>query len=68
MKAYSDTRAKVHEETSNDPWGPSGTQMNELVQLTYNQCAPSIHITSKLGVIIVVEIISLKSWKCWTSD
>ncbi|TIA91921.1 hypothetical protein E3P99_00838 [Wallemia hederae] len=30
-------KAKVREATSNDPWGPSGTQMNELAQLTYNQ-------------------------------
>ena len=38
-KGYSDTQAKVREATSNDPWGPSGTQMNELAQLTYNQYA-----------------------------
>ncbi|KAG2002340.1 hypothetical protein CC2G_004538 [Coprinopsis cinerea AmutBmut pab1-1] len=36
-KGYSDTQAKVREATSNDPWGPSGTQMNEIAQLTYNQ-------------------------------
>lgn len=36
-KGYSDTQAKVRDSTSNDPWGPSGTQMNELAQLTYNQ-------------------------------
>ena len=29
--------AKVREATSNDPWGPSGTQMNEIAQMTYNQ-------------------------------
>lgn len=37
-KGYSDTQAKVRDATSNDPWGPSGTQMNEIAQLTYNQC------------------------------
>ena len=37
-KGYSDVQAKVREATSNDPWGPSGTQMNELAQLSYNQC------------------------------
>ncbi|KAI0808218.1 hypothetical protein C8Q74DRAFT_1231949 [Fomes fomentarius] len=36
-KGYSDVQAKVRESTSNDPWGPSGTQMNELAQLSYNQ-------------------------------
>lgn len=40
-KGYSDTQAKVREATSNDPWGPSGTQMNELAQMTYNQCINS---------------------------
>lgn len=36
-KGYSDVQSKVREATSNDPWGPSGTQMNELAQLSYNQ-------------------------------
>lgn len=30
-------QTKVREATSNDAWGPSGTQMNEIAQLTYNQ-------------------------------
>ncbi|ORY35534.1 hypothetical protein BCR39DRAFT_510486 [Naematelia encephala] len=36
-KGYTDTQSKVRDATSNDPWGPSGTQMNEVAQLTYNQ-------------------------------
>ncbi|KAF7348455.1 ENTH domain-containing protein [Mycena venus] len=36
-RRYSDTQAKVRDATSNDPWGPSGTQMNEIAQMTYNQ-------------------------------
>ncbi|ORX38485.1 hypothetical protein BD324DRAFT_577472 [Kockovaella imperatae] len=36
-KGYTDTQSKVREATSNDAWGPSGTQMNEIAQLTYNQ-------------------------------
>ncbi|KAH7886750.1 hypothetical protein F5I97DRAFT_1807100 [Phlebopus sp. FC_14] len=36
-KGYSETQAKVRNATSNDPWGPSGTQMNEIAQLSYNQ-------------------------------
>ena len=46
-KGYSDTQAKVRDATSNDPWGPSGTQMNEIAQLTYNQlrvCGVSLGI------------------------
>lgn len=34
-------QTKVREATSNDPWGPSGTQMNEIAQLTYNQSVSS---------------------------
>ncbi|KAF9161854.1 hypothetical protein DFQ27_008283 [Actinomortierella ambigua] len=36
-KGYTEWQAKVREATSNDPWGPSGTQMNELAQATYHQ-------------------------------
>ncbi|KZV65737.1 ENTH-domain-containing protein [Peniophora sp. CONT] len=36
-KGYSDVQAKVREATSNDAWGPSGTQMNEIAQMSYNQ-------------------------------
>jgi len=36
-KGYSDVQAKARDATSNDPWGPSGTQMNEIAQMTYNQ-------------------------------
>ncbi|KZT33123.1 ENTH-domain-containing protein [Sistotremastrum suecicum HHB10207 ss-3] len=36
-KGYSDVQAKVRDATSNDPWGPSGAQMNEIAQMTYNQ-------------------------------
>lgn len=37
LKGYTDTQIKVREATSNDPWGPSGAQMAELAQLSYNQ-------------------------------
>ncbi|KFG80143.1 Epsin-like protein ent1/2 [Metarhizium anisopliae] len=35
-KGYSSTQVKVREATSNDPWGPTGTQMSEIAQLTFN--------------------------------
>lgn len=42
-------QTKVRDATSNDAWGPSGTQMNEIAQLTYNQCVTSLpFITSWL--------------------
>ncbi|KAF7336039.1 USP domain-containing protein [Mycena sanguinolenta] len=36
-KGYLDAQAKVYDATSNDPGKPSGTQMNEIAQMTYNQ-------------------------------
>jgi len=36
-KGYSDIQAKVRNATSNDPWGPSGTLMDEIARATYNQ-------------------------------
>ncbi|KAK0707413.1 ENTH domain-containing protein [Lasiosphaeris hirsuta] len=35
-KGYSTVQVKVREATSNDPWGPTGTQMSEIAQLTFN--------------------------------
>jgi epsin len=32
-------QVKVREATSNDPWGPSSTQMSEIADLTYNVVA-----------------------------
>ncbi|KAL0091807.1 hypothetical protein J3Q64DRAFT_1725395 [Phycomyces blakesleeanus] len=36
-KGFSDVQIRVREATSNDSWGPSGTLMNEIAQMTYNQ-------------------------------
>jgi len=36
---YTDAQVKVREATSNDPWGPSSTQMSEIADLTYNMIA-----------------------------
>jgi len=36
---YTDAQVKVRESTSNDPWGPSSTQMSEIADLTYNMVA-----------------------------
>jgi hypothetical protein len=65
-KGYSDVQAKVREATSNDPWGPSGTQMNEIAQMSYNQCviscfALSRHAHSASGMT------SWRLWRCLTS-
>lgn len=32
---YSDTEAKVREATSDDPWGPSGSLMQEIARASY---------------------------------
>jgi len=36
---YTDAQVKVRAATSNDPWGPSSTQMSEIADLTYNVIA-----------------------------
>lgn len=36
-KGFSDIQIKVREATSNDTWGPSGSLMNEIAQLTFNE-------------------------------
>ncbi|KAL7669323.1 hypothetical protein ACOME3_009985 [Neoechinorhynchus agilis] len=36
---YSDAARKVREATSNDPWGPSTTLMQNIAELTYNMVA-----------------------------
>ncbi|KAI9019824.1 hypothetical protein DFJ74DRAFT_674531 [Hyaloraphidium curvatum] len=36
VKGYTDVQVKVREATSNDPWGPSGTLMQEIADCTYN--------------------------------
>ena len=39
-KGYSIVEARVREATSNDPWGPSVTQMEKIAQMTYNRFVP----------------------------
>ncbi|KAI0640316.1 hypothetical protein C8Q77DRAFT_1214559 [Trametes polyzona] len=36
-KGYSHTQMKIRNATCNDPWPPSGKEMFELAQMTYNQ-------------------------------
>ena len=37
-KGYSPTQIKARNATCNDPWPPSGKEMYELAQMTYNPC------------------------------
>ncbi|XP_073444156.1 epsin-3 isoform X2 [Dendrobates tinctorius] len=39
---YSDAEVKVREATSNDPWGPSTTLMNEIAQMTHSPEFPGV--------------------------
>ncbi|KAM8840753.1 uncharacterized protein epn1b isoform 2-T4 [Spinachia spinachia] len=41
VQNYSEAEVKVREATSNDPWGPSSSQMADLSDLTYNVVACS---------------------------
>ncbi|KAI1078904.1 ENTH-domain-containing protein [Whalleya microplaca] len=47
-KGYSTCQVKVREATSNDPWGPTGTQMSEIAQLTYNSSTEFYDIVDML--------------------
>ena len=38
------SQVKVREATSNDPWGPSSTQMSEIADLTYNMVSLPLFI------------------------
>ena len=35
-KGFTDIQIKVREATSNDPWGPSGSQMSEIADATFS--------------------------------
>ncbi|XP_014845479.1 PREDICTED: epsin-1-like isoform X1 [Poecilia mexicana] len=41
VQNYSEAEVKVREATSNDPWGPSSSQMADISDLTYNAVACS---------------------------
>ncbi|KAG2148895.1 hypothetical protein DEU56DRAFT_729816 [Suillus clintonianus] len=69
-KGYLDTQAKVLEATSNDPTGPSGTQMSEIAKLSYNQCVIvrqlawwSWFISSADAPLFTGKTLT-RSWKC----
>jgi len=47
-KGYSSVQIKVREATSNDPWGPTGTQMSEIAQLTYGSSTDFYEIMDML--------------------
>ncbi|CAJ2505065.1 Uu.00g124590.m01.CDS01 [Anthostomella pinea] len=47
-KGYSSVQVKVREATSNDPWGPTGTQMSEIAQLTFNSSTEFYDIVDML--------------------
>ncbi|EPQ66417.1 Bgt-5238 [Blumeria graminis f. sp. tritici] len=35
-KGYSSVQVKVRNATSNDPWGPTGSEMSQIAQMTFN--------------------------------
>ena len=55
VKGYSDVQVKVRDATSNDPWGPSGTQMNELAQMSYNQYVSTDYAPSAPSEIVPAD-------------
>ena len=70
-KGYSDVQTKVRDATSNDPWGPTGQQMNEIAQMTYNQCvSPTLNfllVSLLMSANIHVGMTLSRLWRCLTS-
>ena len=59
------SQVKVREATSNDPWGPSSTQMSEIADLTYNMVSLPLFIvlaSSNLYQVAFSEIMQM-IWK-----
>lgn len=58
-------QVKVREATSNDPWGPSSTQMSEIADLTYNMVSWSLCIISPSSNIYQVAFSEIMQmiWK-----
>ena len=64
---YSDVEAKVRAVTSNDSVIPSGAQMHELAQLSFNQYVPSARGPLSTVLPAITAGISLISSPCWTN-
>lgn len=47
-KGYSSVQVKVRNATSNDPWGPTGTEMGEIAALTFNNPSDFYEIVDML--------------------
>lgn len=47
-KGYSSVQVKVRNATSNDSWGPSGTEMSEIAQMTFNNSGDFAEIMEML--------------------
>ena len=65
---YSDAEAKVRTVTSNENVVPSGAQMHELAEMSYNQYVSSFtRSIVRLAYGQTIEKISLTSSPCWTN-
>jgi hypothetical protein len=65
---YSDAEAKVRTVTSNENVIPSGAQLHELVEMSYNQYVSSFMRTIvRLANGQTIEKISLTLSPCWTN-
>jgi hypothetical protein len=65
---YSDAEAKVRTVTSNENVLPSGAQMHELAEMSYNQYVSSFtRSIVRLAHARTIEKISLISPPCWTN-
>ncbi|KAI5859157.1 hypothetical protein BZA05DRAFT_22762 [Tricharina praecox] len=47
-KGYSNTQVKVRNATSNDPWGPTGTEMSDIARMTFDTTTDFFEIMDML--------------------
>ena len=61
---YTETEAKVREATNDDPWGPSGAQMNEIASFTFTyEQFPEV-----MGMLWKrMLVVSLTKWRSSTT-
>jgi len=65
---YSDAEAKVRTVTSNENVIPSGAQLHELAEMSYNQYVSSFtRSIVRLAYRQTIGKISLTSLPCWTN-
>ena len=60
-------QAEFYTATSNDAWGPTGTEMSEIAQMTFNGSVCSL-LGEQLWLIEAAPTTFTRLWTCWTKE